>query len=1282
MTPKKPVSRQRKLVKATLITTGILAILIVGFHIWFVNNARHLIKEIVTTKSGGKLKLELSQISFDFFSNKLQIKEAYLVSTDSLTSATSYRVNFRKLTLKSGSLWSLIFDNRLQLDSIKLHDPEVVVTQWHKDSSTKFANNELSISQEMGKLYNSMLDGLDAFGIRRVIVNNAKLTLINKITPVSEPIVISNLYFNLIRTAEDVGKRDEFVKNEQSVDLTTTNQNIALPGGRQKLAFKTFNLQLFNKRIELDSCTVTGIAKDSMKSSYTVFFKKLLLSGVDFDAMYRYNLIKADSVYCEDPLFDININTGAGAISKKENPDPDKIIQELTGDLNLAFVGVKDAGIHINITGKKKRSLFNSNKDDFEMRGLRINADSSKPVVVDRFDMLVRDYHLYNEDSSTAYTFDSIHFLNKKIILNNFSVSTSSSKNKLRSERDFKIPYFELTGLDWYQLVFENNLKAREAVLINPVINYTKRTNAVAHKKTNIFRSLQTFDDLITLNKISVINGQINMNLGKSTLLNIHDANISLYTDRLLESTNNEGLRRAVEKLSFSKGLLQLKDITAQIQNAKYIEGSLVHADKIIVTSRSNQINASVNDVFIDNLLVDESSETMQLDGLRWKSAKITVKPSTNGKTKKASNNFVLKNISGSNTSLSFLSEKNKITTFIQTLKLSSLQKNTDGKMQVEGFLAAGKNLSFNSPSVNLIADSYKLENEQPSYLTGLKLEQVKERDSISVTAPRIDFTADLNAILAKDFHLKNLEATGAVVQINKWNAKSKEVAKTVKPSIRIDRISAIEPDIFFSANRNDSTTVIRLPKSENSNIKAEGLLINDEGIALNTLSVHTTSATFLKPTGEILGVEKGKVDIELSNLKLIEKNGIPAWTALINKLYLKNPASFALGNNKNKLEINEASIGNVNLSSDYISDFNRLLQFNLSASLQTATGQYIDSTTTLKWFNAEYNSTKKTLSLDSFQYHPTQPRDSVMLHSPFQTDYITLNTGAVQLSGFNLDKYEKDSSLIADMMQVKNPVITVYRDKQPPFLTGIYKPLPVDMIRKISLPVSIQKLKLSDGLLSYTEKNAKSRAEGTILLTQLNAELSNIKNRQLQQNDSLLLTMNAYLMDSALVKLTVKESYYDTLSGFLMTLKLNPTTLSFLNPVIVPMSNVKITSGTIDSLHMKAIGRNNLSIGEMQMFYHDLRIKVVKNGEENRSGFLGNIATFLANTFIIKKNNKGRTGIVYFERLQDRSFFNYIVKMVFSGMTTSIGVKKNKKFLKQYKRELKQRNLPPLEFQ
>ena len=265
--------------------------------------------------------------------------------------------------------------------------------------------------------------------------------------------------------------------------------------------------------------------------------------------------------------------------------------------------------------------------------------------------------------------------------------------------------------------------------------------------------------------------------------------------------------------------------------------------------------------------------------------------------------------------------------------------------------------------------------------------------------------------------------------------------------------------------------------------------------------------------------------------------------------------------------------------------------------------------------------------------------------------------------------------------MNITNPVITIFRDKGPPFLSGVVKPLPVNMIKKISLPVSIKKVNIIEGNLSYTEKNAKTRAEGTVFLTHVTGVIKNLKNLNLTDKDSLSLTLKAYLMDSAHVSLKVKESYTDTLAGFLMTLKVKPTTMSFLNPVLTPLSNVKIVSGSIDSFYLRAIGQEDISLGKMNMYYHNLRIRLMKGKDPTKSSMLGDIASWIANTFVIKKNNNGRTGLVYFERLRDRSFFNYIVKMTFSGLATSVGVKKNRKYVKQYKRALQERDLPPLDF-
>jgi hypothetical protein len=1256
---------------------------LVGGHLWFVHNARSILKQIVAEKSHGKLKIELSQFSFDLFSNKLQIKQADLISTDSVTQAVTYHVTFRKLTLRVHSFWPLLFERKLLLDSIKLHDPEIEVMQWRRDTVAKTGKDEMSVPQEMGKLYNSMLDALQTFGVRRIIINNATLRLVNKMDPAAQPVVISHIFFDLWHTGETGKKRDAYIANEQNVVLHIDRQSINLPGGRHQLSFKTFNLELFNKRVEMDSCTITARATDSSKTNYKIFFDKLLLIGMDFDAMYRYNIIRADSVYCAKPFFDLNFEPPrktAVATPKKERPDFEKLVHDLTGDLDLAFVGVTDAGIRININGDRQRSLFNSSKDNFEMRGLRINADSSQPVVVDRFDMLVRDYHLYNADSSSAYTFDSIHFLNNKVVLNNFSVTTASDRFRQRDERDFHIPYFELTGLDWYELVFDQSLDAEEAVMYNPVIHFKKNPRSIAARKTSFFGALQSIDSIMTLNKIKIINGQLDAQLGHATSVSLENLNLSLFSNSLMHSKNQEGIRRAVEYLSFSKGSLHFKDITAQLKNIRFTGNNLLHCDQLLVTSTKQRVHADVRDVFIDNMLIDEKAETILLDGLRWNRASLDWHGSGNPPPASSGGGAQvrIKNIIGRNTRLAITNGPLSVSSFVNELRVASLARNGRAPMRIDGLQLSGRDLAIGKEGLSVKAATYHVNSGAQSQISNVLINQIRGRDSVKVQSPQVNFTADVNELINHNLHVREVNMASPLISLHKWNDPTE--SKPSKGAIQVDKIVLSEPVVDIALHRHDSVTLIRVPEGANASMSIAGLKLDDGVLDMGRFTLASNAVTLVKSTGQTVGVEKGKVNLSINDIHLGQKNGKPGWSLAVDQLYLQNPNSLMLGKPGNKLTLKEATIGNFRLSSETFANATQLLRSNVAASLHAATGEYVDSNTTLKWFNAEYNADRKVFRIDSFIYHPTQSLDTVLARAAYQTDYITFHSGPVQLSGFDLSRYERDSALLVNTVDIQSPLITIFRDKQPPFQSGVIKQLPVGMIRQVPFPLQLLRVNLVDGTLSYTEKNAHTRAEGTLVLKRLNGVLGNIRNQNIKPNDSLLFALNAYLMDSAFLDLRVKQSYSDTLSGFLMTLRMRPTSLSFLNPVLAPLSNVKITSGTIDSFRLRAVGRDDLAYGEMNMFYHNLRIKIVKDGDENKSSFLGNIASALVNTFFVRKNNNGRTGIIYYPRLRDRSFFNYIVKMTFSGIATSVGVKKNSKSIKRYRRSLKSNQLPEVD--
>ena len=208
---------------------------------------------------------------------------------------------------------------------------------------------------------------------------------------------------------------------------------------------------------------------------------------------------------------------------------------------------------------------------------------------------------------------------------------STSGRNKLRNEIDIKVPYFELSGLDWYHLIFEQNLVAKEAILNNPAINFTRRKTVASTpgRKLNLFDALLDLDSMMALENVSVQNGQVNMKLGPATSFNVQNLDFKIRSNKLLRSTTKEGVRDAVDHLSFKKGFLRLKDITAQLQNARFTNDNLGYAGKVVVSGQGNKIAATVNKVYIDNLQLDDDAETIEVDGLGWESATVALQSFT-----------------------------------------------------------------------------------------------------------------------------------------------------------------------------------------------------------------------------------------------------------------------------------------------------------------------------------------------------------------------------------------------------------------------------------------------------------------------------------------------------------------------------------------------------------------------------------------------------------------------------------------------------------------------------
>ena len=875
---------RNRFVKLSLIIIIILAIATTCLYVWFVNNANSLLTELVDKKSGGKLKLALSHVNFNFFSNEVKIHKAKIASTGNDKTKITYQVSFEKITLTTNSLWSAFLKNSLEIRKIKLYDPVIEVFGRQKDSVADTKNN-LSLGMELGKLYHSIEDAIIDLNTHSISLINAKLILHNKSSQEREPLVFSNIYFTLKKLHKNADGDGKYLDNN-NIMFSSSNQDITLTDGIHKLLFKRLIIQKA-RDILLDSCTIIALPTKESHSSYNIHFKRLALIGVDFNALYRSNLIKADSVYCQNPVTDLNINSAPADTTNVNRgiPDPAKILREFAGNLDLGFLGVMNADIHLNITGKKTQSNIHSGKVNFKIKNLRINPDSSQLISMNTFDMLIKGYRLYNKDSTCVYSFDSVRFANNKLLLNNFSAHTVSGINKIRSYRDFNMPYFELLGVDWPELIFNQNLKADEAILRDPVINYRKVAKVDLSRKSLILTSQHNFDDFMNISRLNIINGNLNIKWGDNKSLQLQGFNLSLLGSNLSDYKHVK-LQKDIESMFFQNGFLKVGDINAQLKNITFKANDQVHAEQLIINNDQGGLDSKLNDVSIDNIYSDEKDSSVVVDALQWASGNIAIKTIPHPERHGKKTSVLVKNISGKNTQFNFINKGATGDAFVTNIELSSLQKNNTSPVAVKGLKLNGEKLDFKNGSIRMNSENFILSDNLQQFAKTY-FEKTGYTGTLVMEMPSVRLTNNINSLFKNDLDFRDILLNSPVINFQKQNnLLASTHPNTALPSLKIDHIEMRDPVINLEIGHDLYRKKISLPYSKGNSIKADGIQIASGGIKLDALNIHSRKA---QVTGreKAFSVDNG-IDLNLSKIN-ISTGDSTEWNAMLTKLNIKN---------------------------------------------------------------------------------------------------------------------------------------------------------------------------------------------------------------------------------------------------------------------------------------------------------------------------------------------------------------------------------------------------------
>jgi hypothetical protein len=320
--------------------------------------------------------------------------------------------------------------------------------------------------------------------------------------------------------------------------------------------------------------------------------------------------------------------------------------------------------------------------------------------------------------------------------------------------------------------------------------------------------------------------------------------------------------------------------------------------------------------------------------------------------------------------------------------------------------------------------------------------------------------------------------------------------------------------------------------------------------------------------------------------------------------------------------------------------------------------------------FNVSLNTDREFLEWDSFALVNRVPRDVYFQRQPFEKDYITLSTGRVRADDLRPVIYGRDTTLYIRKLTVDPVDFKIERDKRVRDDTVQYRPLLANMFQKFNFPFKLDTVHLKNSVVWHNIIDEKTEKEGTIFFTGVEGYVTNIKNFDFEEKDSVRLNIKADFMGKGPMRFLFREEYKDSLQGFLMNVRMGGMEMKELNRLMIPLNSVRVDKGYIRNVSMRVKGNDFLAFGSMDMNYNNLKVSVLSVKEKKRS-----ISSWLANLFIRGQNSK--SGIIYTERLREKSVFNFWSRISLNGLMTNLGVKSNSKQIRRFYRGLEKNQLP-----
>jgi hypothetical protein len=334
-------------------------------------------------------------------------------------------------------------------------------------------------------------------------------------------------------------------------------------------------------------------------------------------------------------------------------------------------------------------------------------------------------------------------------------------------------------------------------------------------------------------------------------------------------------------------------------------------------------------------------------------------------------------------------------------------------------------------------------------------------------------------------------------------------------------------------------------------------------------------------------------------------------------------------------------------------------------ASLQTGALAYQGPKIKAAAGRLSWDPEERRLSVSDFAVGPRLSQAESFAHARWQSDYVTVRGKDVTLSGIRLPEPGGDSTYRVRDIVADGLSVTASRDKHIPFHHGIEKLMPTQLIGQLGWPVSIDAVVLRHDTVDYRERSVATGQWSTIPINDLHGVVTHLRSRD-NQGDTLCIEAGGTILGNRIHHFSYREVYGDSLSPFTAFFTAAPMDLTRFSEVSVPAAAVRVTSGRADTVYASWTGNKYAATGTMHFYYQGLTVRILNKDNLRKTGWLQRAETILVN--VLLPDAKAKPASIYYERDREKFVFNYWVRTLTSGMASTLGLKKGRKYRNRVK--------------